>query len=97
VPTAVALREVAAAVAGRVPVLVDGGIRDGADVVRAIALGADAALVGRPYAWGLACGGEAGVRAVIEAFADDLRRALALAGCATLSAVEPGHARRAGW
>ena len=63
VPTAVALREVAAAVAGRVPLLVDGGIRDGADVVRALALGADAVLIGRPYAWGLATGGEAGVRA----------------------------------
>lgn len=97
VPTAVALREVAAAVAGRVPVLVDGGIRDGADVVRALALGADAVLIGRPYAWGLACDGEAGVRAVIDAFADDLRRALALAGCPTLRAVDARRVRLAGW
>jgi 4-hydroxymandelate oxidase len=97
VPTAVALRDVAAAVAGRVPVLVDGGIRDGADVLRAIALGADAVLVGRPYAWGLACGGEAGVRAVLDAFAQDLRRALALAGCPALADVGARRVRLAGW
>jgi 4-hydroxymandelate oxidase len=97
VPTAVALREVAAAVAGRVPVLVDGGIRDGADVLRALALGADAVLIGRPYAWGLACDGEAGVRAVLEAFADDLRRALALAGCPSLADVDPARVQLAGW
>ena len=97
VPTAVALREVAAAVAGRVPVLVDGGIRDGGDVLRALALGADAVLIGRPYAWGLATGGEAGVRLVIDAFADDLRRALALAGCPTIADVDGRRVRLAGW
>jgi 4-hydroxymandelate oxidase len=97
VPTAVALREVAAAVAGRVPVLVDGGIRDGADVLRALALGADAVLIGRPYAWGLASGGEAGVRSVLDAFDEDLRRALALAGCPTLAAVDGRRVRLAGW
>jgi 4-hydroxymandelate oxidase len=97
VPTAVALRDVAAAVAGRVPVLVDGGIRDGADVLRALALGADAVLVGRPYAWGLACGGEDGVRAVIDAFAEDLRRALALAGCPALAAVGADRVRLTAW
>jgi 4-hydroxymandelate oxidase len=97
VPTAVALREVAEAVAGRVPVLVDGGIRDGADVLRALALGADAVLVGRPYAWGLATGGEAGVRGVIDAFGEDLRRALALAGCPTIGDVDGRRVRLAGW
>jgi 4-hydroxymandelate oxidase len=97
VPTAVALREVAAQVAGRVPVLVDGGIRDGADIVRALALGADAVLIGRPYAWGLASDGEAGVRRVLDAFADDLRRALALAGCPSLSAIDGRRVRLAGW
>jgi 4-hydroxymandelate oxidase len=97
VPTAVALRDVADAVGGHVPVLVDGGIRDGADVLRALALGADAVLVGRPYAWGLACGGEAGVRAVLDAFADDLRRALALAGCPALRDVDAARVRFAGW
>jgi len=97
VPSAVALPEVTAAVQGRVPVLVDGGIRDGGDVLRALALGADAVLVGRPYGWGLATGGEAGVRAVVEAFADDLRRAMALAGCPTLDQIGPDRVRRAGW
>jgi 4-hydroxymandelate oxidase len=96
VPTAVALPEVAAAVAGRVPVLVDGGIRDGGDVLRALALGADAVLVGRPYAWGLATGGEEGVRAVLDALADDLARVMALAGCASLAAIAADHVRPAG-
>jgi 4-hydroxymandelate oxidase len=91
VPTAVALPEVVRAVQGRLPVLVDGGIRDGADILRALALGADAVLVGRPYAWGLATGGEAGVQAVVEALAGDLRLVMALAGCATLADI--GHDR----
>ena len=96
-PTAVALADVAAAVGGRVPVLVDGGIRDGADVVRALALGADAVLVGRPYAWGLATGGEAGVRAVLDAFEEDLARALALTGCPTLADVDGSRVRISVW
>ncbi len=94
-PTAVALPEVAAAVRGRVPVLVDGGIRDGGDVLRALALGADAVLVGRPYGWGLATGGEAGVRAVLRALNEDLRRAMALAGCPALADITADRVRRA--
>ncbi len=97
VPTAVALGEVAAAVAGRVPVLVDGGIRDGGDVLRALALGASAVLVGRPYAWGLASGGEAGVRTVLDAFAEDFARALALAGCPTVASIDGRRVRTSGW
>ncbi len=97
VPTALALADVATAVGGRVPVLVDGGIRDGADVVRALALGADAVLVGQPYAWGLAAGGEAGVRAVLDAFQEDLVRALALTGCPTLADVDASRARISVW
>jgi 4-hydroxymandelate oxidase len=97
VPTAVALRAVATAVAGRVPVLVDGGIRDGGDVLRALALGADAVLVGRPYAWGLATGGSEGVRRVLDAFAEDFARALALAGCPTVSAIDGARVRTSGW
>jgi len=97
VPTAVALREVADAVGGRVPVLVDGGIRDGADVVRALALGACAVLIGRPYAWGLATGGAAGVRSVIDAYAEDLRCAMALAGCPNVGAIDARRVRLAGW
>ncbi len=97
VPTAVALPAVAAAVGDRIPVLVDGGIRDGADVVRALALGAAAVLVGRPYAWGLATGGEAGVRTVLEAFGEDLVRALALAGCPSLADVDNRRVQLSGW
>ena len=62
------------------PVLFDSGIRGGADVVKAIALGADAVLLGRPYAYGLALDGEAGVRSVLENFRADLDLTLALAG-----------------
>jgi 4-hydroxymandelate oxidase len=93
-PTAAALPEVAAAVAGRVPVLVDGGVRCGADVVRALALGADAVLVGRPYTWGLAAGGEGGVADVLAALIDDTARALAVIGAPTPRDVAPGHVRR---
>jgi 4-hydroxymandelate oxidase len=86
-PTAVALPEVAGAVAGRAEVFVDGGIRRGTDILKALALGARAVLVGRPYLWGLAVGGEAGVRRVLDLFRDDLDRSLALAGCARLDDV----------
>jgi 4-hydroxymandelate oxidase len=96
IPTAAALPGVVAEVAGRVPVLVDGGIRDGGDVLRALALGADAVLVGRPYAWGLATGGEAGVRAVLDALAGDLARAMALAGCPAVADITPDRVRPAG-
>ena len=61
-----ALPEVVEAVAGRVPVLMDGGIRRGTDVVKALALGAQAVLAGRPFVWGLAAGGEDGVFRVLE-------------------------------
>ena len=73
-----ALEEVRAAV--DLPLLVDGGVRGGADVVKALALGADAVLLGRPYAYGLAVGGEEGVRAVLEQFAAETDLTLALVG-----------------
>jgi 4-hydroxymandelate oxidase len=76
---------------------VDGAVRNGTDVLRALALGADAVLIGRPYAWGLATGGQDGVRGVIDAFGDDLRRALALAGCPDLASVDATRVRLAGW
>lgn len=93
VPTAVALPEVAETVGGRVPVLVDGGVRDGADVVRALALGASAVLIGRPYLWGLAAGGQAGVTRVLEALVEDVARSLTLLGAATVEAVRADHVR----
>lgn len=97
VPTAIALDEVASAVEGRVPVLVDGGIRDGGDVVRALALGADAVLIGRPVAWALAAEGEAGVAQLLAQFAEDVERAMALCGCPDVRAVTPGHVALAAW
>ena len=75
------------AVAGRGLVLVDGGVRRGTDVLKAIAMGADAVQIGRPQLWGLACDGEAGVLSVFELLARELDIAMALAGCATLAEI----------
>ena len=89
VPAAIdALAEVVDAVAGRAEVLVDGGIRRGSDVLKALALGARAVGIGRPYLWGLAAGGEAGVRRVLEILRDELKLAMALAGLATIPAID---------
>ena len=84
-PTAESLPAVAEAVGGRVPILVDGGIRRGADVLRALALGASAVAIGRPVLWGLGAGGEAGVARVLEILRQELDLAMALAGCARLA------------
>jgi isopentenyl diphosphate isomerase/L-lactate dehydrogenase-like FMN-dependent dehydrogenase len=75
------LEEVVGAVDGRLEVLIDGGIRRGIDVVTALALGARAALIGRPAAWGLAVGGEAGARHVLELLQAEIELALRLVGC----------------
>ncbi|MDX1996714.1 MAG: alpha-hydroxy acid oxidase [Thermoanaerobaculia bacterium] len=75
-----ALPEVVTAVAGRCEVLVDGGIRRGTDVLKALALGARAVLVGRPYLWALAVDGEAGVSRLFELLREELRLAMTLAG-----------------
>jgi isopentenyl diphosphate isomerase/L-lactate dehydrogenase-like FMN-dependent dehydrogenase len=91
-----ALPEVVEAVGGKGEVLVDGGIRRGADVVKALALGARAVLVGRAPLWGLAVDGEAGARSVLDLLRDELRLALQLVGCASPDAVTRAHvARRA--
>ncbi|HEY6960966.1 MAG TPA: alpha-hydroxy acid oxidase [Gaiellaceae bacterium] len=76
-----ALPEVVEAVDGRIEVLLDGGIRRGADVVKALALGARAVLAGRAPLWGLACDGEAGARHVLELLRDEILLALKLVGC----------------
>lgn len=81
------LASIVGAVAGRVEVLVDGGIRRGTDVLKAIALGARAVLVGRPVLWGLATDGERGVSAVFDMLGDDLELAMALCGCGSLAEV----------
>ncbi|MBD1890282.1 alpha-hydroxy acid oxidase [Coleofasciculus sp. FACHB-SPT9] len=84
-----ALSEVVAAVGDTAEVLVDGGIRRGTDVLKALALGAKAVLLGRPVLWGLAVGGEAGVRHVLELLRDELDLAIALSGCAKLQDIDP--------
>ena len=85
-----ALPPVVDAVGGDMPVLFDSGIRTGADIAKALALGADAVLVGRPYLWGLALNGQAGVEAVLRALLAELDLTLALSGCATLAELDRG-------
>ena len=75
---------------GRVPVMVDGGIRRGTDVLKALANGATAVMIGRPYVHGLAVDGSAGVEAVIGILRRELEMAMALSGCATLKAANRG-------
>ncbi len=89
-----ALPEVVEAVAGRIPVLVDGGIRRGTDIAVALALGAQAVLVGRPALWGLAWNGEAGARRALEMLADELRLALALLGAPAPADLTADHVQR---
>ena len=81
-----ALPEVVAGVAGACPVIFDGGVRRGSDVLKALALGADLVAVGRPCAWGLACGGEVGVGKALELLTEELRVAMTLAGCVDVEA-----------
>ena len=92
VPAALdALPEVVEAVGDSVPVLVDGGIRRGSDVAKALALGASATLVGRPIVWGLAARGEAGAAHVLELLRQETKLTLALLGCPTPADVTPAH------
>jgi isopentenyl diphosphate isomerase/L-lactate dehydrogenase-like FMN-dependent dehydrogenase len=84
-----ALPGVVEAIAGRAAVLFDGGIRRGADVLKALALGARAVLLGRPYCWGLAAGGEQGVREVLLNLLADFELTMALAGCSACAEIGP--------
>ena len=83
-----ALPEVATKVAGRVPVLVDGGIRRGTDVLKAIALGASAVLIGRPYLYGLAVGGADGVARVVNILRREFEMAMALTGRTAIGQID---------
>jgi isopentenyl diphosphate isomerase/L-lactate dehydrogenase-like FMN-dependent dehydrogenase len=76
-------------------VLVDGGIRRGVDIAIALALGADAVLVGRPALWGLAVGGQGGAQRVLELLREELELTLALCGCASAGALTRSHVQRA--
>jgi (S)-mandelate dehydrogenase len=84
-----ALPEVLRAVAGRASVLVDGGVRRGSDIAKAVALGAEGVLLGRAPVYGLAAGGRAGVEHALAILADELDRTLALTGCPAVSALGP--------
>jgi 4-hydroxymandelate oxidase len=85
-----ALPAVVEAVKDRAEVYVDGGVRRGTDVLKALALGARAVMVGRPVLWGLAAGGERGVRFVLDGLREELALSLALAGCPDLPSVDSG-------
>ncbi|HEX4163788.1 MAG TPA: alpha-hydroxy acid oxidase [Acidimicrobiales bacterium] len=93
--TADILAEVVDAVGGRAEVYVDGGLRRAPDVVKALALGARAALVGRPSLWALATGGADGVAAMLHWFESELRRSMALCGAATVDGLDRGLVRPA--
>jgi len=95
IPTAMALQDVVDAVAGRGDIYVDGGIRTGADVLKALALGATAVMVGRPILWGLAVGEESGAFAVLEQLRADLSRLMAQCGIPDISCVSEDLVRLA--
>jgi L-lactate dehydrogenase (cytochrome) len=84
-----ALPEVVAAVNGQAEVLMDGGVRRGSDIVKAICMGAQAVLVGRAYAYGLGAAGHAGVVRALEILRADVERVLRLLGCASVAELNP--------
>ena len=86
-----ALPEIVSSVNGQIEVLMDGGIRRGADVVKAICLGARAVLCGRAYAYGLAAAGHAGVARALQILKEDLNRTLRLLGCQSIRALDPSY------
>ena len=88
VPSIQALPEVADAVGGRVDVLMDGGVRRGSDVLKAVALGARAVCIGRPYLWALAAAGEEGVRDLLGMLRDELTLAMALSGRPDIASID---------
>jgi isopentenyl diphosphate isomerase/L-lactate dehydrogenase-like FMN-dependent dehydrogenase len=88
------LPEVVAAVKGRMPVLMDGGIRRGTDVFKALALGADAICIGRPYLFGLAAYGDKGVAKVLAILDSELQRSMQFAGTTSVAAIKPAFVQR---
>jgi len=88
-----ALPEVVAAVNGKTEVLMDGGVRRGADIVKALCLGARAVLCGRAYAYGLAAAGHAGVVRAIEILREDVERTMRLLGCSSVRELNSSYVR----
>ncbi|VVA97585.1 unnamed protein product [Arabis nemorensis] len=91
--TITVLEEIVHVVGGRIPVLFNGGVRRGTDVFKALALGAQAVLVGRPIVYGLAANGENGVRKVIEMLKDEFEITMALSGCPTINDITRSHVK----
>lgn len=84
-----ALREVVATVKGKIEVYLDGGVRTGTDVLKALALGARCIFLGRPILWGLACKGEHGVKEVLNILTEEFRRCMTLSGCQSVAEISP--------
>jgi len=95
--TLAALPAVAGAIDGRIPILLDSGVRGGADAFKALALGASAVCIGRPYVYGLAIAGEAGVREVIQNFRADFDLTMGLAGCRSVAEIDRETLVEAAW
>lgn len=90
VPTSIeALPEIARSVGKDLVVMMDGGISDGSDVLKALALGAKMVFIGRPALWGLACGGQKGVESLLDILKKDFEIAMSLSGCANLESIQP--------
>ena len=90
------LPEIVQAVQGRIPVIVDSGFRRGTDVFKALALGADAVAIGRPYLWGLASFGQEGVRAVLDLLRAELMMVMRQAGATSIDKISSSHILRSG-
>src|SRR5690606_447767 len=84
------LQAVVEALDGRLPILLDGGIRSGVDILKALALGAQGVMIGRPWAWALAAGGEAAVAQLLASLQCELAVAMALCGVKSLAAIDGG-------
>jgi isopentenyl diphosphate isomerase/L-lactate dehydrogenase-like FMN-dependent dehydrogenase len=97
IPSIVALPAIVDALEGATPVLIDGGFRRGVDVVKALALGARAVLIGRPHLWGVACAGEEGVLWVLELYRREIDRALALGSWDSIAKLDPSVIFRTTW
>lgn len=94
VSTIEVLPEITDVVAGRIPVLIDSGFRRGSDVFKALALGASAVCIGRPYVWGLAAFGQEGVESVLALLRSELRTIMRHMGTPSLSAISASHVQR---
>jgi L-lactate dehydrogenase (cytochrome) len=90
------LPEIVAAVDGRAEVILDGGVRRGTDVVKALALGAQACMIGRPFLYGLGAGGELGAAHALELLRAEIRRAMMLVGCRSVRELDVSYVRRRG-